>query len=144
MQTHSRRACRRIGPATNRGSGPLTRRDAFWLARDLEDTIARLQAYADAGADMVFPTLAGPAELAEVRRRVAKPAMVVDMPGQPLSAHRDAALVLYYGLSAYAQFDALDAALARFRQDGAYSPRIREFEDFIGYREFTERAGRYR
>lgn len=44
------------------------RSDAFWVARDLEDCIARLKAYADAGADLVFPTLVGPAELAEVRR----------------------------------------------------------------------------
>lgn len=117
--------------------------DAFWLSRDLEDAIARLQAYAQAGADMVFPSVVGLAELAQVRARVQKPAMIVDMPGQPLSAHQGAALVLFYGFSAYVQFDALAVALERFRQAGAYSGRIREFEDFIGYEEFTARAKKY-
>jgi methylisocitrate lyase len=51
----------------------VARSDAFWVHRDLEDCIARLQRYAQAGADLVFPTLVGPAELAEVRRRIAKP-----------------------------------------------------------------------
>jgi methylisocitrate lyase len=53
----------------------IARSDAFWVSGDLEDTIARLQLYAEAG--MVFQTLVGPAELAAVRRRVAKPAMIV-------------------------------------------------------------------
>jgi hypothetical protein len=65
------------------------------VSRDLEDCLARLALYAEAGADMVFPTLVGPAELAEVRRRIDKPAMIVDMPGS-LDEHRGAAIVLYY------------------------------------------------
>src|SRR5215213_1069927 len=43
----------------------VARSDAFWVSGGLDDTIARLKRYADAGADMVFPTLVGPAELAE-------------------------------------------------------------------------------
>lgn len=121
----------------------VARSDAFWLSRDLDDTVARLQAYADAGADMVFPTLAGPAELAEVRARVKKPAMIVDMPGQPLCAHAGASLVLFYGFSAYVQFGALQAALARFKQSGAFTGEVAAFEDFIGYKEFTARARKY-
>jgi methylisocitrate lyase len=34
----------------------VARSDAFWVHRDLEDCIARLERYAEAGADMVFPT----------------------------------------------------------------------------------------
>ena len=121
----------------------VARTDAFWLSRDLEDAIARLQAYADAGADMVFPSGIGAAELAAVRSRVAKPLMVVDIPGAPLAAHAGAALVLFYGLSAYVQFEALGAALGRFKQTGAFTGRVREFEDFIGYEEFIRRAKKY-
>ena len=121
----------------------VARTDAFWLSRDLEDTIARLQAYAEAGADMVFPSVVGLAELAAVRSRVGKPVMVVDMPGAPLAAHEGAALVLFYGLSAYVHFDALGAALQRFKQSGTFTGRVREFEDFIGYEEFTRRAKKY-
>jgi 2-methylisocitrate lyase-like PEP mutase family enzyme len=34
----------------------VARSDAFWVAHDLEDCIARLALYAEAGAGMVFPT----------------------------------------------------------------------------------------
>jgi hypothetical protein len=49
------------------------------------------------------------AQLAEIRRRTGKPAMVVDMPGRPLADHRDAAIVLYYGFSALARVEKLNA-----------------------------------
>lgn len=121
----------------------VARSDAFWVSRDLGDTIARLTLYADAGADMVFPTLVGPAELAEVRKRVGRPAMVVDMPGRPFAEHKDAAVVLYYAFSALAQFDALNRALERFKSDGSLPGGSQAFEDFMGYREFATRARRY-
>src|SRR5262245_44570809 len=56
----------------------VARSDAFWVHRDLEDCIARLALYAEAGADMVFPTAVGARELAEVRRRIARPLMIVN------------------------------------------------------------------
>jgi 2-methylisocitrate lyase-like PEP mutase family enzyme len=87
----------------------VARSDAFWVHRDLDDCIARLQRYADAGADMVFPTLVGPTELAEVRRRVAKPLMIVN---NAEDQHEGAAIVLYYAFSVATQFNALQRALA--------------------------------
>lgn len=121
----------------------VARSDAFWLTRDLDDCIARLQTYADAGADLVFPTLVRPAELAEVRRRIAKPVMVVDMPGQPLEAHRDADIVLYYAFSSLVHFAALNEALGRFREGGAAPSGQQALEDFLGYRDYEERARKY-
>jgi 2-methylisocitrate lyase-like PEP mutase family enzyme len=121
----------------------VARADAFWVNGDLEDSIARLQAYAEAGADMVFPTLVGPAELAEVRRRVAKPAMVVDMPERSLAEHKDAAVVLYYAFSALAQFGALNAAIARFKADGSLPDGTEELERTLGYGAFAARARKY-
>jgi methylisocitrate lyase len=121
----------------------VARSDAFWVSRDLEDTIARLSLYAEAGADMVFPTLVGPQELAEVRRRVARPAMIVDMPGRSLDEHRDASIVLYYAFSALAQFDALNAAVARFKATGLAPGNASALEDFLGYRDFAARARKY-
>jgi len=99
-----------VAARTNPGLLIVARSDAFWVHRDLEDCIARLERYAAAGADMVFPTLVGPAELAEVRRRIAKPVMIVDMPGRSLAEHAGAAIVLYYAFSITRQF----AALRRF------------------------------
>ena len=112
----------------------VARSDAFWVARDLDECIARLQAYADAGADLVFPTLVGPAELAEVRRKVGKPAMIVDMPGCSVAAHKDAAIVLYYAFSTLVQFEAMSRALQRFKRKGAVPGNQGAFEAFLGYR----------
>lgn len=111
----------------------VARSDAFWVSRDLQDCIARLQAYAEAGADMVFPTGVGPAELAEVRRRIAKPAMVIDMPRKRLDQHAGAAIVLFYAFSLLVQFEALERALEKFKQKGAFTGRVRELEELLGY-----------
>ena len=122
----------------------VARSDAFWLARDLEDTIARCSLYAEAGADMVFPTLVGPAELAAVRSRVRRPAMVVDMPGRSLAEHKDAALVLYYGFSTLVAFNGMNAALEEFKSAGKAPGGMDALEVFLDYRAFAERARRYR
>ena len=111
------------------------RSDAFWVHRDLDDCIARLNAYAEAGADLVFPTLVGPAELAEVRRRLPAPLMIVDMPGQPREAHAGAAVVLYYAFAITRQFAALQRDLAAGRLASDTQP----LEDFLGYKDATGR-----
>jgi 2-methylisocitrate lyase-like PEP mutase family enzyme len=121
----------------------VARSDAFWVSRDLGDCIARLQAYAEAGADMVFPTAVGPAELAQVRSKIDKPVMVVDMPGLELEQHRAASIVLYYAFSTLVQYEALSRALEDFKS-GKRPGGQQAFEDFLGYREFSERAGKYR
>ncbi len=127
------------------------RSDANWIGGDLEDTMRRLEAYAEAGADLVFPTAVTVAQLAEVRRRVSKPLMIVDIPEATLADEEraGASIVLYYGFSALVQFDALGRALERFKatRDAnavpGYRERVKAFEDFMGYREFAERARRY-
>lgn len=127
------------------------RSDANWISGDFEDTVRRLEAYAAAGADMVFPTLVTPAQLAEVRRRVSKPVMIVDIPKAALADEEraGASIVLYYGFSALVAFDALDRALATFKatRDAnavpGYRERVKAFEEFMGYREFAERARKY-
>jgi 2-methylisocitrate lyase-like PEP mutase family enzyme len=108
----------------------VARSDAFWVHRDLEDCIARLERYAAAGADMVFPTLVGPAELAEVRRRIARPVMIVDMPGRSLAEHAGAAIVLYYAFSITRQFAALRQALATGELGSDTAP----LEEFLVYK----------
>ena len=122
----------------------VARTDAFWLSRDLEDTIRRLSLYAEAGADMVFPTLVGPAELATVRARVRRPAMVVDMPGRSLAEHNDAAVVLYYAFSTLVSFNGMNSALEDFKASGKAPGGMDALEVFLDYRAFAERARRYR
>lgn len=120
----------------------IARSDAFWVSRDLEDCMARLKAYADAGADMVFPSGVGPAELDEVRRRIGKPLMIIDMPGHSLEQHREASIVLYYAFSTLVQFEALSSALQSFKS-GKHPGGQQALEDFLGYKDFTERAAKY-
>ena len=79
----------------------------------------------EAGADMVVPTMVGGAELAEVRRRIDKPLMIVDNPGEQ---HAGAAIVLYYAFSITRQFAALQRALA----DGKLASDPQPLEDFLG------------
>ena len=132
----ARDAADRIRAAVAARSNPdfliVARSDAFWVHRALEDCIARLQLYAEAGADMVFPTLVGEAELAEVRRRVAKPLMIVDNPGEH---HEGAAIVLYYAFSITRQFAALQRALA----EGRLASDAQPLEDFLGYKDIEGR-----
>ena len=118
----------------------IARSDAFWIARDMQDCIARLRAYAEAGADMVFPTLVGPENLLEARDAIDKPVMIVDMPGEGFGAHEAASIVLYYAFSTVTQFDALNKAIEVFKaahdvHAGAdYGKMISAFERFMGYR----------
>jgi methylisocitrate lyase len=126
------------------------RSDALWIGGELGDAVRRLQAYAEAGADLVFPTGASPAQLAEIRRRVDKPLMIVDLPQGTVEDEEraGAAIVLYYGLSTLVQFDALHTALETFKRTrdankvAGYRERVQELEDFVGYRDYEERARR--
>lgn len=129
----------------------VARSDACWVTGDIEETVRRLKVYADAGADMVFPTLVTPEQLAEIRRRVPKPAMIVNMPRHALADEERAGalIVLYYGFSALVQFDALNRAIEIFKsaRDASavpgYRDRVGAFEEFIGYREFAEWTRKY-
>ena len=121
-----------VAARTNPDFLVIARSDAFWVHGDLDDCIARLQRYAEAGADLLFPTMVGPRELAEVRRRTSKPLMVVN---NAEDDHTGAAIVLYYAFSVATQFNALKRALA----DGRLSAGTQPLEDFLGYKDATGR-----
>lgn len=121
-----------VAARTNPDFLVVARSDAFWVHADLEDCIARLQRYAEAGADMVFPTMVGPRELAAVRRRISKPLMVVN---NAEDDHTGAAIVLYYAFSVATQFNALERALA----DGKLAADTQPLEDFLGYKDASGR-----
>jgi methylisocitrate lyase len=129
----------------------VARSDAAWATGDVEETVRRLDAYAAAGADMVFPTMVPPPVLAKIRPRLKRPVMVVDTPGFALAdeARAGAAVVLCYGFSVLVQYDALTRALERFKSagDAGAVPAVREcvadFERFMGYDAFADRARRF-
>ena len=118
----------------------VARSDAFWLSKDVEECIARLKAYTAAGADMVFPTLIPKEHFAAVRKETGRPLMIVDIPGEPLSSHEQAAIVLYYAFSTVVHFEALNRAIEVFKAAhdvhavASYEKRTKEFEKFMGYK----------
>lgn len=90
---------------------------------DLGETVARLEAYAEAGADVVFAP--GVTALDDVARLVAvgRPVNVLALPGTPSVAELAAvgvARVSVGGAFAYAALGALVAAAEQFRDAGTY------------------------
>ncbi len=129
----------------------IARTDAAWAFGDVEEAVRRMTAFAEAGADMVFPAGLSPPQLAAVRSRIPAKVMITDTPGFSVAEEEKAGadIVLYYAFALYAAFDAVAAALARFkatRDADAVAPRRAQaeaFEAFIGYADFVARAKRF-
>src|SRR5581483_7569371 len=94
---------------------------------DLGDTIARLQAYERAGADVLYaPALDRPADLRELVAAVERPVNVLAKPGAPTVAALAVKRVSVGGLFAFAAYGALCEAGTELLEHGTYG--------------FTERA----
>lgn len=99
---------------------------------DLADTIARLQAYQEAGADVLFaPGLATLDEVRELVRSVDRPVNVLARPGGPTVAELAGAgvhRISVGGSFAFAALGALVEAATELRDQGTYGfqSRVRE------------------
>jgi 2-methylisocitrate lyase-like PEP mutase family enzyme len=102
---------------------------------DLADTIARLQAYQEAGADVLFaPRLQDPDELRQLMTAVDLPVSVLAAPGAPTVSELAAlgvSRISVGGAFAVAAYGALVNAATELRQQGTY-----------GYWELTRTGGR--
>ncbi len=91
---------------------------------DLADTIARLQAYEEAGADVLYaPGLTEPEEIRSVVESVSRPVNVLALPGAPsvpVLASLGVARVSIGGALAYAMIGALVRAASELRDAGTY------------------------
>ena len=91
---------------------------------DLHDTIARLQAYSRAGADVLYaPGLRTIAEIETVLSQIDRPLNVLALPGAPGVAELAAAGVARIsigGAFAYAALGALVEAARELREQGTY------------------------
>jgi 2-methylisocitrate lyase-like PEP mutase family enzyme len=111
------------------GSFVLTARAENYLhgRPDLADTIARLQAYQQAGADVLYaPGLTSIDDIRQVLREVDRPVNVLAMPGVPPAADLAAAGVARIsvgGAFAYAALGALVTAATELRDQGSYGFR---------------------
>ncbi|MGE5827384.1 MAG: isocitrate lyase/PEP mutase family protein [Micromonosporaceae bacterium] len=91
---------------------------------DLDDTIARLQAYEEAGADVLYaPGLATAAQIRTVCQAVSKPVNVLAWPGLTVAeiAAAGARRISVGGALAWAAVNALIDAADRMRQHGDFS-----------------------
>jgi 2-methylisocitrate lyase-like PEP mutase family enzyme len=90
----------------------------------LDDTIARLQAYERAGADVLYaPRLGGAEEIRRVRAAIGKPLNVLALPGVPPVAQLadiGVARVSLGGAFAFTALAALVGAAAELRDQGTY------------------------
>jgi 2-methylisocitrate lyase-like PEP mutase family enzyme len=102
---------------------------------DLADTIARLQAYQAAGADVLFaPRLDDPGELAQLIAAVDLPVSVLAAPGAPTVGELAAlgvSRISVGGAFAVAAYGALVNAATELREQGTY-----------GYWDLTRTGGR--
>ncbi len=128
----------------------VARTDAAWAFKDVEDAIARMNAFTAAGADLVMPVGISPMKLKALRARIAGKVVTTDTPGRSIADEEAAGadVVLYYGLSLYAAYAGVSAALDAFKRTGdADAARLRdgiaEFEQFMGYADFAARAKKY-
>jgi 2-methylisocitrate lyase-like PEP mutase family enzyme len=129
----------------------IARTDAAWAFNDVEEAVSRMNSFTDAGADMVMAAGLDPNVLAGLRSRIKGKIMITDTPGRSVADEESAGadVVLYYGFSLYAAYHGVKTALDTFMQtrnaDDIEQVRgcIAEFENFIGYPEFSERAKKY-
>jgi methylisocitrate lyase len=129
----------------------IARTDAAWALNDHVEAVLRMKAYAEAGADLVFPTGMTPPQIGAIRAEVGKPVVTVDTPGFGFDDEELAGIsvVLYYGLSLCVQYAAVKQALETLRRErhGDRVPGWREsvagLEWFVGYSEFAARVMKY-
>ena len=78
MKAFSARRLQLRKPIADGGTTPAlgasdARSDAVWISGNVDETVVRLNAYAEAGADMVFPTMLPPPQLKQIRPRAHTP-----------------------------------------------------------------------
>ncbi|MPZ60522.1 MAG: 2-methylisocitrate lyase [Propionibacteriales bacterium] len=131
----------------------IGRTDALWVAGDLDEAVGRMQAFAEAGVDMVFPTGITPEQLARIRREVPCPVLVLgDLPPTSVAAIADAGadVIVYYSFTLAAASRGVGQALGKLERTGDVRTLDDELEDLgtlearLGYGEYTDRALRYR
>jgi 2-methylisocitrate lyase-like PEP mutase family enzyme len=129
----------------------IARTDSYWAWKDPAEVVRRVNAFTEAGADLVFPAGIPVGELKKIRQDIRGQVLMTNRPGASLREEQEAGAgaVLYYGYTLYAAYQGVKTALARLRdtQDansaGDMLANVDEFERFIGYPEFVARAQRY-
>lgn len=113
----------------------IARTDSAWTDAHEDEVVQRLNAFSEAGADLVFPAGLGPDRLTPVRSQIRGKVVMTNWPGCLPSDDRRAGLsiVIYWGLALCAAFDGVAKAienlagttdLARMRSVYAHLPEL--------------------
>lgn len=129
----------------------IARTDAAWALDDLAEAVRRANAFSEAGADMVFLAGCTPEQLRTVREDIHGKVVLTDTPGFSAQDEEDAGadVVLYYGFSLYAAYQAVKVAVTRFKETMNQEDvrdlfaDVHEFETFAGFDDFVTKAKKY-
>src|SRR4051794_27965597 len=77
----------------------IARTDVPWAYKDVEEAVLRMNAYTEAGADLVMPAGMNPEVLRSIRGRVKGNVLITDTPGSSAADEQAAGadVVLHYG-----------------------------------------------
>jgi 2-methylisocitrate lyase-like PEP mutase family enzyme len=129
----------------------IARTDAASARGDIDDAVERMNAYTEAGADLVMTPAIDLELLTALRPRVKGKLVIADTPGRSVADDERAGadVVIYYGFTLFAAFHGVKSALAAFKRtrNADEVPHLRgsidEFEEFIGFAGFAARARKY-
>lgn len=130
----------------------IARTDAIWVHDDIDEALLRIQAFAEAGADIVFPTAIAPKTLEKIRDQIPCRVLVLgDLPPSSVAEMEDAGadVVIYYAFCLLAAVRGVTQALDEMRRtlDVRLVGELLEdggaFESRMGYGEFSERVRKY-
>ncbi|XYS43408.1 isocitrate lyase/PEP mutase family protein [Acinetobacter baumannii] len=129
----------------------IARTDVIWTDQDIDEGIRRMNAFTDAGADLIMAGGLDTSTLKEIRHLIKGRIVVTDKPSYHMSDEKEAGanVVLYYGLSLVTAWSAMRNCFHQFHTEqsaqniAGYRENIAEFEKFIGYQEFASRAQKY-
>jgi len=95
----------------------IARTDLGWATGNADDTERRLQAFCEAGADVVMVTGLSLAQLGAMRGKIAAKVVIVATPGLTRSDYQTAGIdmVIYHDLCLSASFAAVESSLAACR-----------------------------
>src|SRR3954453_21540307 len=77
----------------------IARTDAAWALNDVDEAVSRMNAFTDAGADMVMAAGLDPAVLAGLRSRIKGKIIITDTPGRSIRSRKTPAPAELYRLS---------------------------------------------
>jgi 2-methylisocitrate lyase-like PEP mutase family enzyme len=129
----------------------IARTDAAWAMNDCEESVRRLKAFAEAGADLVLPTGLTPTQLGEVRSQISSKVMMVNTPSFSVADEEAAGIdiVVYYGFCLFAATHGIKNALKQFKRSGSadktseFLEDAAAFEEMMDYKAFSDRAKKY-